>query len=181
MSKIGRKPIDFSDLDVTIDGKEISIKGKQATDLHVLPDELRAEITEDKKHIKILCDDISLENKMSWGLHRALLSNKIKGVKSGFEKDLIINGLGFKGALSGDKIIFSLGYSHKIEFPLPQGIKVEIDKTGQNIKVKGLSKELVGTVCSEIRSLRSPEPYKGTGIKLASETIIRKAGKTKSA
>jgi len=83
--------------------------------------------------------------------------------------------------LAGKNIIFSLGYSHKIEFPIPEGITITIDKTGQILTIEGNDRQLVGSVCSEIRALRPPEPYKGTGIKLAGEKIIRKAGKTKAA
>lgn len=179
MSKIGRKPIDIKNVQVEVKGQEVHYKGKSGSGIHVLPGCLRAEI-EDKK-LNILCDDLSGQNKTLWGLHRALLANKIIGVEKGFERELNITGLGYKGSLSGNKIIFSLGYSHKIEFPLPPQITVEIDKTGQIIKIKGSDKETVGRVADRIKKLRPPEPYKGTGIKLANETIIRKAGKAKAA
>ena len=98
-----------------------------------------------------------------------------------FEQKIEIHGLGYKVASTGSqKLTFSLGYSHKIDFELPQGIAVDIDKTGQRFTVKGIDKRVVGLVSSKIRSLREPEPYKGTGIKLAEEVLFRKAGKAKS-
>lgn len=179
MSKIGRRPIPLHDVQVHIQGQEVHYKGKHGDSVHVLPKELKAEVKDDKLYISA-AQKTSDTNRL-WGLHRALLANEITGVSKGFERELEISGLGYKGVLSGNKIVFSLGYSHKIDFPLPKGITVEIDKTGQNIKVKGYERELVGLVCSRIRSLREPEPYKETGIKFAKEKIIRKAGKTKSA
>ncbi|MEX0939984.1 MAG: 50S ribosomal protein L6 [Candidatus Babeliales bacterium] len=181
MSKIGRRPIDLGNVQIEINGQEVHYKGKKDSGVHALPEGLQAELVDNKK-IKILCDDKeSRESKRLWGLHRALLANEIKGADQGFEKQLNITGLGYKAAVSGDKLIFSLGYSHKIEFPLPKGISVDIDKKGQTLKVSGSDKERVGAVCSEIKALRPPEPYKGTGIQLSDETILRKAGKTKSA
>jgi large subunit ribosomal protein L6 len=179
MSKIGRKPIGLGNVKVEIIGQEIKYEGKDGSGVHILPKDFHAELIDNS--IKITCANITRENKVLWGLHRALLANEIKGADTGFEQELIITGLGFKGVLAGNKIIFSLGYSHKIDVPLPHGITVAIDKTGQIIKVKGSDKQQVGEICSSIRALRPPEPYKGTGIKLAGETILRKAGKTKSA
>jgi large subunit ribosomal protein L6 len=110
-----------------------------------------------------------------------LLANKVKGVETGFEKKVRIIGLGYKAQLAGKKLNFSLGYSHKIEFPLPEGVEVNVDKTGQQLVFKAADKLLLGNVCDSIRSLRPPEPYKGTGILVGDEVIIRKAGKAKAA
>ena len=159
MSKIGRKPIDLETVQVEVNGQEVHYKGKNVSaGVHVLPDVLGAELVSDGKQLKIICDNPTRENKTLWGLHRALLANEIIGAGKGFEKELKITGLGYKGVLSGNKIIFSLGFSHKIDFPLPEGISVEINNTGQNIKVKGVSKHQVGAVSSEIRAVRPPEP-----------------------
>jgi large subunit ribosomal protein L6 len=109
-----------------------------------------------------------------------LLANELGGAAQEFEKMIEINGLGYKAALAGKKMIFALGYSHKIEKDIPEGISVEIDKSGQKVKVKSSDRFLVGQFCSEVRSLRLPEPYKGKGIKLQTEVIRRKtAGKGK--
>ena len=118
-----------------------------------------------------------------WGLHRALLQMNIKGCRCKILKKMIqINGLGFKAAVSGKKLFSHLGYSHKIDFDLPKDVSLEIDKTGQRLVFRSSDKDLVGHVCSDVRALRPPEPYKGTGIKISiHEVIARKAGKTKAA
>lgn len=179
MSKIGRKPIDCSGVTLEIQGNSINIKGKKGSGAHELPSELKAQMVD--KKLKITCDQLTRKNKMLWGLHRALVANIVKGMGEGFKQEVSITGLGFKAAVSGKNIIFSLGYSHKIPFALPEDVSVSTDKTGQLLTVEGADRESVGLVCSQIRALRPPEPYKGTGIKLAGEVIIRKAGKTKAA
>ncbi len=179
MSKIGRKPIELSGVQVEIKNNEIHYKGKKASGVYVLPSLLKAELINNK--VKLTASNHSSKNNELWGLHRALLANIIKGSSEGFSAQLIITGLGFKGVLAGDRIDFSLGFAHKIPYKIPSGITIEIDKTGQLLTVKGVDKQQVGEVCSEIKALRSTEPYKGTGIKLSNETILRKAGKTKSA
>lgn len=179
MSKIGRKPIDLGTVKVELDGNIVRYVGKKKSGEHVLPVDLKCVIEGNK--IKLLCSNLTRQNKMLWGLHRALLANEITGAEKGFQESLVINGLGFKATAAGNSLVFNLGYSHKVPFELPEGITVEIDKTGQNLVVKGNDRQVVGAVGTNIRALRPPEPYKGTGIKLAKETILRKAGKTKSA
>jgi large subunit ribosomal protein L6 len=179
MSKIGRKPIEVSNVQVEIKGQDIHLKGKKGLLIHSLPSVLKAELND--KKIKILCENKSSDANVLWGLHRALLANEVKGIDEGFEQKVIINGLGFKALVSGPKVVFTLGFSHKIELAIPAGLTVETDKTGQNVTIKGTDKESVGFFASKIRELRPPEPYKGTGIRLANEVILRKAGKTKSA
>ncbi len=179
MSKIGRKPIELNNVNVEVKDGDVHYKGSKVSGVHTVPVPLKV-IVQDKT-LKITCDTSSSENNRIWGLHRALLANKIKGAQDGFVLQLKIEGLGFKGAVSGNKILFSLGYSHKIDFDIPEGIAIEADRTGQLLTIKGTSKELVGLVASKIRMLRPPEPYKGTGIRLVNEVIQRKAGKAKSA
>lgn len=179
MSKIGRRPIQLGSVKVEIDNGHVHYKGPKASGVHVVPKPLV--ITQKDSSVKITCEEQSSENNRIWGLHRALLFNKIKGAGEGFSQQLKIEGLGFKAAVSGNKIVFSLGFSHKIDFVIPEGITVEVDRTGQLVTIKGSSKEQVGLVADKIRSLRPPEPYKGTGIKLINEVILRKAGKAKSA
>lgn len=179
MSKIGRKPIQFGSVSVEVIDGSVHFKGKKASGIHELPAAIKVQLADNQ--LKLTATDSKRETKMLWGLHRALLANKIKGAAEGFKQEVNITGLGFKAALAGKNIIFSLGFSHKIEFPIPEGITITIDKTGQILTVEGNDRQLVGSVCSEIRALRPPEPYKGTGIKLAGELIIRKAGKTKAA
>lgn len=175
MSKIGRKPIDIGNTKVEIKDNKIHYQGKLASGVYRLPDTFKAELKD--KLLYIMPAKLLKDTNMFWGLHRALVSNNIKGSDLGFEKVLRINGLGYKAIISGSKIQFSLGYSHKIDFNVPEGVKVEVDKTGQLMTVKSPYKDLLGQVCSNIRALRPPEPYKGTGIKYETEVILRKIGK----
>ena len=180
MSKIGRKPIDIGNVQIEIKGQEVDYKGKKHSGIHILPECLEAHVDGKNLTITVKKDSQVRDANRVWGLHRALLANAIKGADTGFEKLIQINGLGFKGILTGSKIVFSLGYSHKIDFEIPKEISVEIDKTGQQITLKSFDKEMLGHICSSIKALRPPEPYKGTGIKLSTEVILRKAGKTKA-
>ncbi len=179
MSKIGRKPIELSGVQVEIKDGEVHYKGRKASGVHVLPPELNA--TLDSKTLKLTLKSESKHANQLWGLHRALLANELKGADQGFEKQLRIVGLGFKAAPQGPNLQFSLGFSHKVDFPMPQGVTVEIDKSGQLLTFKSTDKTLLGLVCGKVRALRPPEPYKGTGIQYVNEVILRKAGKAKSA
>jgi large subunit ribosomal protein L6 len=178
MSKIGRKPIEIGGAQIEIKDREIHYKGKKASGVYVLDKGLSAELK--GKELYITPKAVTPDTNRLWGLHRALLANKIKGADTGFEKQLRIVGLGFKAALAGSKMQFSLGYSHKIDMELPKDVAVEIDKTGQLLTFRSFDKDLLGQVCSDVRALRPPEPYKGTGIQYVNEVIIRKAGKAKS-
>lgn len=180
MSKIGRKPISVNGLTVSINGQEVHYKGASASGIYHLPQELHANVESNNLYLKAKsCEGLSTKEVSSinrvWGLNRALLANELGGAANEFEKLLEINGLGYKAALADKKIILTLGYSHKIEKDIPKGISIEIDKSGQKVKVKSVNKILAGQFCSEIRALRPPEPYKGKGIKLQTEVILRKA------
>lgn len=184
MSKIGRKPILTDGVQVDIKGQEIHYKGPKSSGVYALPNELTAQLEDNKLFIKVKqTKNISRKQTRNinriWGLHRALLAGKISGAAQEFVKNIVITGLGYKAVLSGKKVVFALGYSHKIDFELPPGVSLEIDKSGQKLAVKSSDKFLVGQICSKIKALRRSEPYKGTGIKLATEEIRRKSGKTK--
>ena len=179
MSKIGRKPIDIGATTVEVKGQEIHYKGKNFSGMHELPDFIIAGL--DGKSLTLKMTHESRPNKKFWGLHRALLANKIYGAHTEFERQLKINGLGYKAKISGNKVNLALGFSHKIDTELPKGVSLVIDKTGQLLTFKSYDKELLGKVCDIIRSFRPPEPYKGRGIKYVDEVIRRKAGKTKAA
>jgi len=182
MSKIGRKPIDVGSAKIEIKGNEIHFSGKKGTGVYVLPEGMTASLN---GTLLSLSFDKNSKNSSDanriWGLNRALLANKIKGCQQEFEKIIQINGLGFKAVVSGSKVVFSLGFSHKIDFMLPKDVTLEVDKTGQRLVFRSPDKELMGQVCSQVRALRPPEPYKGTGVKYETEVIARKAGKTKAA
>ena len=180
MSKIGRIPIPLNGVTVSVEGKKVLYDGKNAKGEHVVHDCLDAVLEGDLLRV-VVCDQISGVNCL-WGLHRALLANKIGGAHTKFEKKIKIVGLGYKAIYtSGVKVEFTLGYSHKVYFNLPEGVEFETDKTGQNLTLRSADKELLGLVCSKICALRPVEPYKGTGVYLADSIVRRKAGKAKSA
>jgi large subunit ribosomal protein L6 len=186
MSKIGRKPVSIDGINVEVKGHNVHYKGPKASGVYHLPSELNARVEGTQLYVapKQSRDGISQKQLRNihriWGLHHALLANELTGAAKEFEKLLEINGLGYKAALAGKKVIFTLGYSHKIEKDIPDTVVVEIDKSGQKVKIKSFDKNLVGEFCSDIRKLREPEPYKGKGIKLQTEVIFRKsAGKGK--
>lgn len=183
MSKIGRKPIDITNVKIELNGREIRYNGPKKSGIHILPEILDAQINDNK--IMLVPKASALKQMKQrdincvWGLNRALLANEIQGAKQEFEKIIEIIGLGFKVVGSGNKIVFSLGYTHKIDFELPAGVSWSADKTGQKLTLRSSNKEALGQTASAICDFRLPEPYKGTGIKLADQEIIRKAGKTK--
>ena len=181
MSKIGRKPISLGDVQIQIQGSTVVYKGKKASGTHELPNFLNAEV--EGKFLKLTVAEKlrTRDSNKFWGLHRALLANAIQGADVGFSKQLQINGLGFKAAVSGNKVVFTLGYTHKIDLILPSEVTLEVDKTGQMLTFKSSDRRMLGEICDKVRSFRPPEPYKGTGIKYATEVIVRKAGKTKAA
>lgn len=178
MSKIGRMPIPFSSAKITINGTKVLVDGGKVKFEHELPETVKVAV--DGSALKLSITEDTRENRMLWGLHRALLSNKVRGVEKGFETKLIIVGLGYKAVVSGSKITFSLGYTHKIDYTPPAGVVVEVDKSGQVLTLKSADKFELGNAADTIRSFRPPEPYKGTGIQYEGEKIHRKAGKTKS-
>jgi len=179
MSKIGRKPILLSTAKVEVKDNELVISGPKAKFTHKLPKEVKIKIEDSFLHVMVQNKDKNVN--ALWGLHRALLANKIKGAEVGFELKVKIVGLGYKASLAGKKMTFFLGYSHKVEYELPDGVDVEIDRSGQKLTFKSADRFLLGNVCSDIKNFKQPEPYKGTGIMLEDEFIIRKAGKAKAA
>lgn len=177
MSKIGRKPILIQDVEVTVNGQVVTYKGKKAEGTYLLPDYLQVSIDGNRLVLKLTDSADKLHNNF-WGMHRALLANALSGAHQEFTTNVVIVGLGFKGELKNNGIEFSLGYSHKINFEIPENVKVEIDKTGQNLKISSVDKFLMGDVAQRICALRKPEPYKGTGVRLQSKVILRKVGKS---
>jgi large subunit ribosomal protein L6 len=122
-------------------------------------------------------DNDSIKSRSAHGLTRTLINNMVVGVSKGFETLLEINGVGYRAEVKGDILNLSLGFSHPVNFQLPAGITVEVEKMTK-VKVLGIDKEMVGQTAAKIRAFRPPEPYKGKGVKYADETILRKAGKT---
>ena len=177
MSRIGRMPIAVP-AGVTVDiaeNNKVTVKGPKGTLERVLPAEMQIKL-EGSEVIVTRPNDLK-RMKSLHGLTRTLIANMVTGVTAGYEKVLEINGVGYRAAKQGKKLVLSLGYSHPVEMEDPEGLESVVE--GQNkIIVKGIDKEKVGQFAAEIRDKRRPEPYKGKGIKYADEGIRRKVGKT---
>lgn len=181
MSKLGRMAIDCTGVTISLNGNSISYKGKFSSGLYNLPDLFQIIIDESKLFIKPTEASKSKKDiNMEWGLHRALLNNAITGSRVLFEKQIRIDGLGFKVQQQGNTLVFALGFSHKKECVIPKEVTVEIDKSGQLITARSFDKMILGQFCSDVRFLRPPEPYKGKGIRYVNEVLLRKDGKAKS-
>jgi large subunit ribosomal protein L6 len=176
MSRVGKKPIPIP-VQTEVSYKEgvITVKGKQGTLTRSIHPAVDLKVEEAVIHVTPNKDDRN--SRALQGLTRSLVANMITGVSAGFERVLEINGIGYRAELKGKSIVLNLGYSHPINFDLPEGISASIDRNTL-IKLSGIDKELLGMTAASIRRLRPPEPYKGKGIKYAEEHIQRKAGKT---
>ena len=176
LSRIGKKPISIpGKTSVNIDGCLITVKGAKGTlarDLHP-----NVDVAVEGEFVVVRPRDPGRETRALHGLTRALVANMVTGVSQGFERILEVNGIGYKAEVSGTTLSLALGFSHPIQFPLPDGISATVDKKN-TITLTGIDKELLGQTASAIRRLRPPEPYKGKGIKYSTEKIMRKAGKT---
>ena len=174
MSRIGKKPIAIpKGVEVRLEGDQLSIKGpKGELSLSMHPD-VKLDMEGDSISVSVV--DETRESRSIHGLFRVLIDNMVTGVTKGFEKVLEIVGVGYRAELKGRTAVFNLGYSHPINFELPEGIDAKIEKT--KITLSGIDRELLGMTAAKIRSFRKPEPYKGKGIKYAGEMIRRKAGK----
>ena len=179
MSRIGKKPIAFpKNVKISQNGNIVKVEGPKGTLSSKLPDGIAMTMEENQLIIERKSDDRLARS--YHGLARTLVNNMVTGVSAGFEKGLEISGVGYRAELAGSNLKLVLGFSSPVEYSIPKGIEVKIDKQ-VNLVVSGINKELVGRVASEIRSLKKPEPYKGKGIKYAGEYIRRKAGKAAGA
>ena len=176
MSRIGKNPIAIPDkVDVKVTGTTVSVKGPKGN----LTREFHPEVKISQKDNSVLVEKYS-DAKFHRSLHGTVAShikNMIHGVTEGFEKVLIINGVGYRAVMKGNTINLSLGYSNPVDVELPKGLEAEVEDRGLTLKIRGIDKEQVGQFAAEIRDLRRPEPYKGKGIRYSDEHIIRKAGK----
>ena len=175
MSRVGLQPINVpKGVTGTLDGPTATVKGPKGTIARELPSICRYEQEGDT--IKVSRENEDRQSRSMHGLARTLLNNMVIGVTDGFAKELEIVGVGYKAELKGKDLVLLLGYSHPINFPVPEGIKIEVPAPTK-IKVSGIIKEQVGQVAADIRKCRPPEPYKGKGVKYVGEFIQRKAGK----
>lgn len=176
MSRIGKMPIKIPrGVDVSVADGVIAVKGPKATLTQAIVDHVSVEITDGV--LTVTRDGESRPARANHGLMRALVQNMISGVTTGFEKKLAVVGVGYRAEVKGPNLVMQLGYSHPIEYPVPSGISVEVDKQN-NISVKGADKQQVGQVAAEIRAYRRPDHYKGKGVRYADEYIRIKAGKS---
>ncbi len=175
MSRIGKKPIAIpSGVEVTVNNGVVTVK-KGSASLEVdTQDRVNVEVAENNVVFTAKGED--KESRAFWGTYRALTNNAIVGLTAGFKKSLEINGVGYRAAVKGKVLELQLGFSHPINFDIPEGLKIGVEKN--IINIEGSSKQLVGQTAAKIRGYRPPEPYKGKGVKYTDEHIVRKAGKT---
>lgn len=176
MSRIGNKPINIpAGVEVKIEGDNISVKGPKGTLQRTIHPDMKVKIEENVLVVERPSDDAN--HKALHGLTRALLNNMVIGVTEGFKKELEVNGVGYRVQKQGKNLVMNLGYSHQVIIEEPQGITIEVPNPN-SIIVNGADKEAVGQLATVIREKRPPEPYRGKGIKYATERIRRKEGKT---
>jgi large subunit ribosomal protein L6 len=176
MSRVGKKVIQIpSKTSVVYKDRELVVKGEKGTLNRTIHPAVDLAIEDDR--ISVTIDKEDRKTRSIQGLTRSLVANMVDGVSKGFEKTLEIHGIGYRAEMKGKSLVLNLGYSHPIDFPMPDGISASVDKNNV-IKIAGIDKEKVGQTAASIRKLRKPEPYKGKGVKYADERIQRKAGKT---
>ena len=176
MSRIGRLPVVIpKGVTVDINKNSVVVKGPKGELQRDFPPEIGLK-QEDGQIVAERHSDHRI-HRSKHGLTRALLNNMIIGVSNGFKRQLYIEGVGYRAAIDGKKLVLNVGYSHNVVFEPPQGISFEIDKSGRDLTVVGIDKELIGELCAQIRRTRPPEPYKGKGIRYIGEKVRRKAGK----
>lgn len=177
MSRIGKLAVPVPDgVTLTLDGQNVTAKGKKGELNLTLLEDVTAEMADGSVKVSAVSD--SKQARSMWGLHRTLIANMIEGVSKGFEKELEINGVGYRAALKGKTLQLQLGFSHDVDFPIPDDIEIKCP-TQTTLVISGISKQRVGQIAAEIRSYRPPEPYKGKGVKYKDEYIFRKEGKKK--
>ncbi len=176
MSRIGKQPVAIpSGVTVTV-GDEITVKGAKATLTQAIVDE-RVSVKVEGDEVIVTRRDDSKPSRAFHGLMRSLIQNMVTGVTTGFEKNLSIQGVGYRANVQGSKLVMNLGFSHPVEFDIPQGISIEADKNN-NLKITGADKQLVGHVAAKIRGFRPPDHYKGKGVRYTDEYVRIKAGKS---
>ena len=179
MSKIGKININIPDkVKVLLSGNTINIEGPLGKKSLKIDTDIFDLIINEGKEVSIKPKTITQNIKRLWGMNRSLLNNAIMGISKGYEKILELSGVGFRAALKGKQLNLQLGFSHDINFDIPEDIKITVEKQTV-IKISGFDKQQVGMITSQIKSIRPPEPYKGKGIKEQGQYILRKEGKKK--
>jgi large subunit ribosomal protein L6 len=177
MSRVGKNPIAIPDgVTVTLDGNKLTTKGKRGELSYLTTDEIETIITDNEVTIKPIGN--GRRARTMWGTTRSLVENMVVGVSEGFTKTLEIQGVGYKAQAQGKTLVLSLGFSHDVNFAIPEGVEIKTPQPTQ-IDISGADLQKVGQVAAKIRAYRPPEPYKGKGVRYAGEYIIRKEGKKK--
>ena len=177
MSRIGKKPVDLpSGVTATLSGQTIEVKGPKGARSFTATDDVTLAVEDNA--VTVTPRGKSKRARQQWGMSRTMVQNLVTGVTDGFKKELEINGVGYRAQMQGNVLKLNLGYSHEVDFTVPEGVTVTAPKATQ-IVVEGADQQLVGQVAANIREWRKPEPYKGKGIKYADEYIFRKEGKKK--
>jgi large subunit ribosomal protein L6 len=176
MSRIGKLPIPLpAGVQVSLDAAAVTIKGPKGALTHPLPDGITASTGEGR--LTLARRDDSQKQRALHGMARAILANAVRGVTQGFSRELEIHGVGYRAQVAGKSVNFALGYTHPVDFPIPEGIQIAVEKQTK-ITVTGYDRQAVGQVAAKIRALRPPDVYKGKGIRYAGEVLRKKAGKT---
>ncbi len=177
MSRIGKHPVPVPQgVDVKLAGQTLTAKGPKGELQVTIVDDLSVELADGKVTVKPR--QPTRRARSMWGMQRTLVNNLVKGVKDGYTRDLDINGVGLRAALQGKTLQLNMGFSHDVNYPIPAGIEIKVEKP-TSIKISGADRQLVGQVAADIRAIKPPEPYKGKGIKYSDEKILRKEGKKK--
>jgi large subunit ribosomal protein L6 len=177
MSRIGKKPVPVpTGVTANVEGQAVKVKGPKGALSLVVPDDVSVKM--EKTGIQLDPKNDSKKARSMWGTSRTLVANLVSGVTKGFEENLEITGVGYRAAVQGKTLNLQLGFSHDVNYPIPEGITIATSKPTE-IKITGIDKQKVGQVAAEIRGFRPPEPYKGKGVKYAGEYIFRKEGKKK--
>lgn len=176
MSRIGNQPVQLpSGVTLQVQDNAVSVKGPKGTLSHPLVEHVQVKV--DGTAVQVVRHEDEKQARANHGLMRAVLRNMVHGVTKGFEKTLEINGVGFRAEVRGKMLVLNLGYSHPIEFPIPQGVTIAIDKNGM-LQITGIDRHQVGQVAAKIRSFRKPDSYKGKGVRYLGETVRLKPGKS---
>ncbi|HEX9688043.1 MAG TPA: 50S ribosomal protein L6 [Thermoanaerobaculia bacterium] len=176
MSRIGRMPVPIPQgVEVRSDGEFVRVKGPKGDLASRIPPGIAVEV--DKGEVRFSRSSDEPQQRAWHGLVRSLVANSVQGVTKGFTRDLEIVGVGYKAEVRGKTVVFTLGYAHPINFPIPEGINVALDAKAGKLTISGADRQRVGQTAAEIRKLRVPDPYKAKGIKYADEVIRRKVGK----
>ncbi|KJZ18712.1 50S ribosomal protein L6 [Loktanella sp. S4079] len=177
MSRIGKKPVELpSGVTASVSGQTVEVKGPKGTRSFKATDDVS--ITVDGNVVTVEPRGKSKRARQQWGMSRTMVANLATGVSDGFKKELELSGVGYRAQMQGNVLKLSLGYSHDVNFEVPEGVTVTAPKPTE-ITVEGIDEQLVGQVAANIRAWRKPEPYKGKGIKYKGEYIFRKEGKKK--